>query len=36
MGTADEVAAGIAWLCSDASSWVTGTAMSVDGGFVVG
>lgn len=34
LGTADEVAAAIAWLCSSEASWVTGTAMSVDGGFV--
>jgi NAD(P)-dependent dehydrogenase (short-subunit alcohol dehydrogenase family) len=36
MGAADEVAEAIAWLCSDAASFVTGTAMPVDGGFVVG
>jgi NAD(P)-dependent dehydrogenase (short-subunit alcohol dehydrogenase family) len=28
----DEIAAAIVWLCSDAASFVTGTAMAVDGG----
>jgi NAD(P)-dependent dehydrogenase (short-subunit alcohol dehydrogenase family) len=28
----EEVAAAVAWLCSDAASYVTGIAMSVDGG----
>jgi NAD(P)-dependent dehydrogenase (short-subunit alcohol dehydrogenase family) len=32
MGTADEVAAAVLWLCSDAASFVTGAAMLVDGG----
>jgi NAD(P)-dependent dehydrogenase (short-subunit alcohol dehydrogenase family) len=36
VGYADEVAEAIGWLCSDAASFVTGTAMPVDGGFVVG
>jgi NAD(P)-dependent dehydrogenase (short-subunit alcohol dehydrogenase family) len=30
----EEVAAAILWLCSDAASFVTGTALSVDGGYV--
>ena len=34
MGTAEEVAAAIHWLCSDAASFVTGCAMTVDGGYV--
>ncbi len=32
LGTADEVAAAIVWLCSDDASFVTGHAMAVDGG----
>ena len=34
MGQPDEVAAAALWLCSDAASFVTGTAMAVDGGFL--
>ena len=33
-GTPEEVAEAVVWLCSDAASFVTGHAMSVDGGFV--
>ena len=33
MGNAQEIANGIAWLCSDESSFVTGTILSIDGGF---
>ncbi len=29
----EEVAAAVVWLCSDAASFVTGSAMTVDGGF---
>lgn len=36
IGAAEEVAAAVAWLCSDASSFMTGTTVPVDGGFVVG
>jgi A-factor type gamma-butyrolactone 1'-reductase (1S-forming) len=34
MGTAPEVAAAIAWLLSDAASFVTGEAMTVEGGLL--
>lgn len=34
-GTSEEVAESVIWLCSDASSFVTGHALSVDGGLVV-
>lgn len=36
VGRADEVGELIAWLCSDAASFVTGAAVPIDGGFVVG
>jgi NAD(P)-dependent dehydrogenase (short-subunit alcohol dehydrogenase family) len=31
-GTADEVAESILWLCSDSSSYLTGTFIDVTGG----
>jgi NAD(P)-dependent dehydrogenase (short-subunit alcohol dehydrogenase family) len=34
IGEPDEVAQAVVWLCSDAASFVTGHAMSIDGGFV--
>jgi len=35
LGTPEEVAAAVVWLCSPASSYVTGHTLTVDGGFVV-
>jgi len=34
IGTQEEVAAAIVWLCSDASSFVVGASLVVDGGFL--
>ena len=34
MGTPEEVAETVTWLCSDAASFVTGHAMTVDGGYM--
>ena len=34
MGTPEEVAAAVLWLCSDAASFVTGHALAVDGGLL--
>ncbi len=34
LGTPEEVAEMVVWLCSDAASFVTGQALAVDGGFV--
>lgn len=34
MGTPEEVAETVVWLCSDAASFVTGHAMTVDGGYL--
>lgn len=33
LGRADEIAAAVLWLCSDASRYVTGAAVPVDGGY---
>jgi NAD(P)-dependent dehydrogenase (short-subunit alcohol dehydrogenase family) len=34
MGTPEEVAEAIVWLCSDAASFITGDALAVDGGWI--
>ncbi|HEX2529868.1 MAG TPA: SDR family oxidoreductase [Burkholderiaceae bacterium] len=34
MGTPEEVAASVVWLCSDRASFITGQAIAVDGGWV--
>jgi len=34
LGKPEEVAEAVIWLCSDASSFVTGHSMAVDGGWV--
>jgi NAD(P)-dependent dehydrogenase (short-subunit alcohol dehydrogenase family) len=33
LGTPDEVAEAVVWLCSDAAQFITGQALSVDGGY---
>jgi NAD(P)-dependent dehydrogenase (short-subunit alcohol dehydrogenase family) len=35
LGTPEEIADGVAWLCSDAATFVTGHALPVDGGYVL-
>ena len=34
LGLPSEIAEAVLWLCSDAASFVTGNAMSVDGGLI--
>ena len=34
IGSAEEIARGVLWLCSDAASFVTGHALPLDGGFL--
>jgi NAD(P)-dependent dehydrogenase (short-subunit alcohol dehydrogenase family) len=36
MGTSEEIAAAVVWLCSDAAAFVVGHAMVIDGGQTVG
>ena len=33
MGTPEEVAEAVLWLCSDAASFITGSSMLIDGGY---
>lgn len=35
LGSPEEIAAGVVWLCSEEASFVTGHALPVDGGYVV-
>jgi NAD(P)-dependent dehydrogenase (short-subunit alcohol dehydrogenase family) len=35
LGTAEEVAEAVVWLCSDAAAFIMGQALAVDGGYVV-
>jgi len=35
VGRPDEIASAVLWLCSDASSYITGQSISVDGGFTM-
>jgi NAD(P)-dependent dehydrogenase (short-subunit alcohol dehydrogenase family) len=34
MGTPDEVAMAVVWLCSDEASFVTGDSLAIDGGML--
>lgn len=33
LGTVDEIASGVMWLCSDGASFTTGEALTIDGGY---
>jgi NAD(P)-dependent dehydrogenase (short-subunit alcohol dehydrogenase family) len=35
LGTPEEIASAVLWLCDDSASFVTGTALPVDGGFII-
>lgn len=35
LGTPEEIAEAVVWLCSDSASYITGHALTVDGGYVV-
>jgi NAD(P)-dependent dehydrogenase (short-subunit alcohol dehydrogenase family) len=35
LGTSEEVAETVVWLCSDAASYITGQTISVDGGYAI-
>ncbi|WP_277883435.1 SDR family oxidoreductase [Nostoc flagelliforme] len=35
MGTSEELAETVVWLCSDATSYITGQTISVDGGYAI-
>ena len=35
LGTSEEVAKTVVWLCSDAASYITGQTLSVDGGYTI-
>ncbi|MGM0488893.1 MAG: SDR family oxidoreductase, partial [Planctomycetota bacterium] len=35
-GMPEEVAESVLWLCSDAASFITGTAIPIDGGYGAG
>jgi NAD(P)-dependent dehydrogenase (short-subunit alcohol dehydrogenase family) len=34
MGTPEEIAEAVVWLCSDSASYVTGHSMIIDGGLI--
>jgi NAD(P)-dependent dehydrogenase (short-subunit alcohol dehydrogenase family) len=34
LGTPEEIAAAVVWLCSDGAAFLTGVALPVDGGWV--
>jgi NAD(P)-dependent dehydrogenase (short-subunit alcohol dehydrogenase family) len=36
IGEPDDVGAAVAFLCSDAASWITGDTMVIDGGQILG